>query len=197
MKEHERESRIDALLSGGRLAGPARERIFRNVMAGTQTRRASWQPWLFRAGGLAVAAAALFLLVPQSGFRPRGRSGAILEVGCRDGATTACPLGSTLLFRVSGADHAGGSYLSAWAEPVAPVGGERVWYFPGSDGISARVAAVAATQTLAEGVRAGPMAARYVVHLRLTATPLARAELLALPPTSALAAADVPLNVTP
>jgi hypothetical protein len=171
---------IDMMLAGGRLGGPAKERIMEVVAGHATSRRA---PFFARtrnllAVGLAVAAgaAALLLLVPrQDHFGPKGVAGAEvprLEISCAGGTLAACPVGSRLLFVAEGADR---GYLAAWADPVG--GGERIWYFS-RDSQSPALAPVAGTQVAPKAILLGPehVPGDYTVHVLVTAEPLSRAE---------------------
>jgi hypothetical protein len=189
----EREEKLQALLSGARLSGPARDRVLSNVLGGTAKKPRRWM-WAGAAtAGLAMAAVVLLLVFPPDGFRSRGSSTPIVEVGCVDGTLASCPRGSALLFRVSGAKN--GGFLSAWTEPSA--GGERIWYFPTSATANPAVAPTRETQTLPVGVRIGPeqQPGAWTVHLVLSKQPLSHEQVLALPAAERLGEAHIKLVV--
>jgi hypothetical protein len=176
---------LDRLMARGGLGGAAREQILEAVLGKTAARepRASrWRLWL---GGLALAASAataIALVVPAhrqgDEFRAKGGANVVPELGldCQGGALTACPLGSTLIFRVSAVARAG--YVQAYAEPRD--GGERVWYFS-AETQAPLVPARPGTQAVRQGVRLGPehRPGVYRVHIAFSTTPLDRAALLA------------------
>jgi len=189
----EREEKLQALLAGSKLSGPARDKVLANVLGGT-AKKPRRLVWIGAAtAGLAMAAAVLLLVFPPDGFRSRGGSKPIVEVGCVDGTLASCPRGSALLFRVSGSKD--GGFLSAWAEPEA--GGERIWYFPTSTTANPAVAPKSETQTLPVGVRIGPeqQPGAWVVHLLLSKRPLNRDQVLALPVAERVAEARVKMVV--
>jgi hypothetical protein len=189
----ESDDELDALLARGKLSGPERDRMFERLAAGAAPPRRRWWRLAVPLGGLATAAVVLLVLfVGRDGFRERGERGALLEVGCRDGARDRCPAGELLLFRVGGVDRP--AWLAAYAEPVA--GGERVWYFPTADGAAPAIEARAAPQVLAQGVRLGATQppGRYNVKLVLLPSPPTRATALTAKPLSATVQA---LEVTP
>jgi hypothetical protein len=185
---------LDHLLLRGRLSGAARERALEGALRAAVPRRARWSRW---AGLLAPAAALVALLVlwPRTGFTPKGgvAQPVLLDVACADGAH-ACRAGDTLVFQVASAQ---GGLLAAWAEPLG--GGERVWYFPASDGHLVSVAAQPTIQILKQGIRLGPAQppGAYLVHLVLTRRALDRAELLAARPDDVLGASSVRIDVAP
>jgi hypothetical protein len=189
--------RLDELLSEGRLSGPTRDRILEAALTEIQAEkpRPAWRRILAWALPLstAMAAVALFVALRPSEFRARGGAGPVLELGCRDGALTACPAGSTLLFRAGGAVE--GGFLAAWAEPAG--GGERVWYFPAEGGESPSLVPRADLQTLPRGIRIGAEQppGRYRVHLVLSRRPLDRAAAAAPPADARLAEAELTLEV--
>jgi hypothetical protein len=188
------DERLDALLARGRLGGPARDRILAGALAKTAAPH-RWRrllTWAVPMTAAAAAAVVLLSLRPPE-FRARGGAGPVLEIACRDGSLSACPSGSTLLFRSSGV--AEGGFLSAWAVPEGSAA--RVWYFPADNGASPALAARPETQTLARGIRLGPEQppGRYRVHLVLSRRPLTRAEAAAPPPDALVAEAEATLEV--
>jgi len=169
--QSDRNDKLDALLAEGRMSGPRRDAVLAGALSKSQPPRRRWA-WLgFGSFSLVAAAAAVFLLMPSSGFRARGQGGAVLEVGCVGlNGDPGCIPGSTLLFRVSGATE--GGFVTAWAEPTGP--GERVWYFPTTTTPSPEVQKQAELQTLRQGVVIGAEQPRgtYLVHVLLTSKPL-------------------------
>jgi len=178
---------LDALLGGGRLSGPARDRIFDKVAdevareARPRTRRRVWTFSLAAAGAVAVAVLAPRILTrDDGGLRPKGQPGAVslqLDVACVGGTLAACPQGATLMFGASGPQ--GGGVLSAYAEPLDP-GLERIWYFS-AEGESPRLTVGDAAGVAQRAVRIGPEHApgHYRVHVFLTQAPVAQAVLRA------------------
>jgi hypothetical protein len=192
---------LDRLMARGGLGGAAREQILEGLLgaeappAPRPSRRRLWM------GGLALAAAGAAALVfvvrpSKDEFRAKGAGAGLAELGldCEQGSLSACPLGSTLMFRVSSVGSA--AYLQAYAEPRD--GGERVWYFS-AENQAPRLAARANTQVVRQGVRLGPehRPGRYRVHVVLSTTPLGRTALLAGSPSTQLSATVVELNVVP
>ena len=100
----------------------------------------------------------------------------VLELSCTPGTLAACPRSASLVFSASGGGAA--SYLSAYAEPLAP-DAEPVFYLSEEDG-SPKLAQPAkgdrSEYTLALPV-AHPLG-RYRVHAFLASYPLERAEML-------------------
>lgn len=195
---------LDALLSGGRLSGPARDRIFDSVAAEvgrearSRVRRRVWATVLAGAG----AAAALLVLAPRlktidsQPFRAKGgeSSGAAqLEVVCSGGTLASCPQGATLMFGASGA--AGTGVLSAYAEPLEG-NLERIWYFS-ADGESPRLTIGGSTDVAQRAVRIGSEHApgRYRLHVFLTREPVSQATLLAGNPPDAIVGRELELRV--
>lgn len=173
---------LDMMLAGGRLGGPAKERIG-DVLGDRVTPQRA--PFFTRARNLLMAgmvlaagAAALVVLLPRTGVdgfgaKGTGAEGPALEISCVGGSLAACPVGARLLFAVEGADS---GFLAAWADPVA--GGERVWYFS-RDSQSPALAPIAGTQISPKAILLGPEHApgEYRVHVLVTGEPLSRAEL--------------------
>jgi hypothetical protein len=192
---------LDHLLARGKLSGAIRDRIVEGVL-----RKQASPPW-WRRWALVwwlppvTAAVVLFAVVPRNGgFSARGSGSAgatspLLEVSCRDGEPARCPQGSALVFRISGAEH--GGYLAVYAEPIGAAG-ERVWYFPESDGSSPEVEAQVEPQILSRAVRLGGAQppGTYEVHLVLGSQPLDREEALFGHGLHVIAANRVQLEVT-
>jgi hypothetical protein len=197
---------LDALLGGGRLSGPARDRIFDKVAAEvapqprSRTRPGVWAFALAAAG----AAAAVLIVAPrlttrmQGGLRAKGDDGPgpaalQLDVACIGGTLSACPQGATLMFGASGAPSAG--LLSAYAEPLEP-GLERIWYFS-ADGESPRLSTSGGTEVVQRAVRVGPEHApgHYRLHVFLTRAPASRAALLAGSAVNAIGSREIDLGV--
>jgi hypothetical protein len=187
---------LDMMLAGGRLGGPAKDRIFDAVAGQVIPRKPLLGLRGLLAAGLAMsgAAAALLLVINtrDRGFTAKGGAGPggpTLEISCAGGTLAACPLGARLMFALTGA---AGGYLAAWADPAG--GGERIWYFS-RDGQSPALTATPGTQVAAKGILLGPehRPGDYLVHLLVTSQPLSRAQLAAGAP--AIARRDFPLRV--
>jgi hypothetical protein len=208
--ERDDDESVRFLLSGGRLSGAERERILARTLRASAAGAPGPGPaargrrWLALAAAALVpaAAAALFLLVPRAGrdagegagARAKGpAAGAMLQARCPERAPGRCRPGDRLVFEIDGAPQ--GGLLAAYAEGPA---GERVWYFPASDGHLAAVPAAAGHAVVGEAARLGGEHApgRYTVHLYLLDHPADRAALLegrAQPS----ATAAIPLDVAP
>jgi hypothetical protein len=193
---------LDRLMARGGLGGAAREQILDQVLDRVAPPRQPhrWRLWL---GGLALVASAAtsIVLVVRPGsdsdeFRAKGTGagGAELGLDCQHGAASACPLGSTLIFRVAGAGA--GGYLQAYAEPRD--GGERVWYFSSESG-APLLPARDGTQVARSGVKLGPehRPGPYRVHVVFSSAPLGRAALLTGKASGVVSAATLDLNVVP
>jgi hypothetical protein len=194
---------LDALLGGGRLAGPARDRIFDEVAdqiarePRPRPRRNLWKIAVVAAG----AAAGLILVIrpptrTTDRMRAKGdRTPATvqLDVACIGGTLDACPWGATLMLGASGARGVG--VLSAYAEPLVR-GRERVWYFS-AEGESPRLDVQGGTGVAQRAVRVGPehLPGRYRVHVFLTRAPVARALLLSGGPHDSIASREINLRV--
>jgi hypothetical protein len=195
---------LDALLAGGRLSGPARDRIFDKVAAEVaqesrpRARRRVWTVAMVAAGAAAVLIVAPRLMTTRTpdGFRAKGGApGLQLDVACTGGTLGACPQGATLTFGAAGAPGSG--VLSAYAEPLEP-GHERIWYFS-AEGESPLLTVGDGTAVARRAIRVGNEHApgRYRVHVFLTPTPVSRTVLLAGGPPDALARLTVDLQVAP
>lgn len=196
---------LDALLAGGRLSGPARDRIFDKVAAEVarearpRARRRVWTFAMVAAGAAAILIVAPRLMTtqPADGFRAKGGPGAAamqLDVACIGGTLAACPQGATLTFAAAGA--AGIGVLSAYAEPLDP-GRERIWYFS-AEGESPMLTVGDGTAVARQAIRVGSEhAGRYRVHVFLTSAPVSQAVLLAGGPPDTIARLTVDLQVAP
>ena len=195
---------LDALLSGGRLSGPARDRIFDGVAAEvaretrSRVRRRVWATALAGAGAVAamVVLAPRLTMIGSQPFRAKGgpvQGATQLDLVCSGGTLDACPQGATLMFGASGAAATG--VLSAYAEPLDP-GVERIWYFS-ADGESPRLTVGGSTDVAQRAVRIGSEHApgRYRLHVFLTREPLSQAILLAGNPPAAIAGRELELRV--
>jgi hypothetical protein len=166
---------LQFLLSAGKLPGPEKDRILEQVL-GKHGARPFWRrgwPQLGMALSLAGATAALVVVArpheeATDGLVSRGGKGGApveLDVSCRGADLSACPVGATLMFAVTG--ETSGGRLLAWAEPAE--GGERIWYFRGA--AAPTIAAGAGTRPVARGINLGSEHAvgRYLVTLMLVA----------------------------
>jgi hypothetical protein len=196
---------LDALLGGGRLRGPPRDRIFEHV-AVEVAREVKPRPrrliWAFAT--IAASAAAVVLLAARletrtaDDLRAKGDQRPVavqLDVACVGGTLGACPPGATLMFGASGASSSG--VLSAYAEPIDR-GLERIWYFS-AEGESPQLTVGGAADVARRAVRIGPEHApgRYRLHVFLTRAPAPRAVLLAGGPRDAIASRELDLRVSP
>ena len=206
MTEPPSDDDLDVLLAGGRLSGPARDRIFDKVAAEVAREarpRAQRRVWTFAM--VAAGAAAVLIVAPRllttrapDGFRAKGGPGAPglqLDVACIGGTLAACPSGATLTFGAAGA--AGSGFLSAYAEPLES-SHERIWYFS-AEGESPLLTVGDGTEVARRAIRVGPehAAGRYRVHVFLTPAPVSQAVLLAGGPPDAIARLTVDLQVPP
>jgi hypothetical protein len=197
---------LDALLSGGRLSGPARDQIFDTVaaeVAGETRSRARRRVWR-AAMAVAGAAAAILVVAPRlmtpdsEGLRAKGAQvgvAAQLDVACIGGTLASCPQGATLVFGASGVAATG--VLSAYAEPMGR-DVERIWYFS-AEGESPRLTVGGATDVARRAVRIGSEHApgRYRLHVFLTRGPATQAMLLAGNPPDAIVGRELVLQVVP
>jgi hypothetical protein len=197
---------LDALLAGGRLSGPVKDRIFENVANAVAREPRRRIPRLVL-GFAAVAAgvAAVVVIVPLAPWvRPRAAqhlrakgdlapASVQLDVVCAGGTLAACPHGATLTFGASGGPAAG--VLSAYAEPLDSRL-ERIWYFS-AEGESPLLTVGGGTEVARRAVRVGPehAAGRYRIHLFLTPAPVAQSVLLAGGLRDALASREVEMQV--
>jgi len=149
-------------------------------------KHASTGRWRFRhALALAVplvAAAAVWVLIPKpekdQHFSAKGGSSSSVEATCSGGPLSACPSGSTLVFRFDGVDTP--AYVQAYATPSLPNAGERVWYFPTSTVAAPQLSASSGSEVLQKGVLIGPehTASAYQITLVLSSGPMTREEVL-------------------
>jgi hypothetical protein len=102
----------------------------------------------------------------------------VVEATCSGGPVSACPIGSTLVFRFDGLPSA--AYVQAYAAPSSPAEGERVWYFPTSTVPAPQLAAQSSSELLRKAVVIGPehSASAYQITVVLSAQPLTRDDLL-------------------
>ena len=195
---------LDAVLGGGRLSGPARDRVFDTVaatVAREPRRRVPRYVWSLAmvAAGAAAAVVVAPRLWPREGecLCAKGDQEPVtvqLDVVCSGGTLAACPQDATLTFGVSGGPADG--VLSAYAEPV-DAGLERVWYFS-AEGESPRLTVGGGTEVARRAVRLGPehLPGHYRVHLFLTRTPASAAVLLAGSARDQIASRQVDLTVS-
>jgi hypothetical protein len=186
---------LDMMLAGGRLGGPAKDRIFEAVAGQVAPRKRPFNLRALLAAGLVVSgAAAALVLLPrprEDGFHTKGAGGdaPTLELSCAGGTMAACPVGARLLFAVEGADR---GFLAAWADPAG--GGERIWYFS-RDGQAPVLTRAAGTQVAPKAILLGSehRPGDYVVHVLVTSEALSRTQLG--DDTPAIARRDFPLRV--
>jgi ferric-dicitrate binding protein FerR (iron transport regulator) len=194
---------LDALLGGGRLTGPAQDRIFDAAAAAVareprpRARRRLWTIALTMAGAAAALVVVPRIVMRGAELRSKGDetpAGPQLGVACIGGTLAACPRGATLMFGASGAPGTG--YLAAYAEPVTP-GLERIWYFS-AEGESPRLTVGDGTVVAQRAVRVGPEHApgRYRIHLVLGRAPASQAAVLSGGPPDAIASREIDLRVT-
>jgi hypothetical protein len=173
---------LDGLLARGRLSGPQRDRILERVLAKTKPSRRFRLKHVFLAAPVAAAAAASILLVSQfwnrADFSPKGGAASVIEVTCSEGPLSACPIGSTLVFRFD--EVSTPAYVQAYATPSSSGEGERVWYFPTSSVPAPQLTAKTSSELLRKAVVVGPehSASAYQITVALSAEPLARDDLL-------------------
>jgi hypothetical protein len=204
MRQERTDAALDSLLDRGGLGAARRDAILSHVLAHAQAER-SRRPrrrWAVAAFGSAAAAAAVLLLAPWRSpqvpsVREKGTAGRpastepSAELDCLGATLGACPKGSLIV--VHAANVRG--FLSAWAEPED--GGERIWYFS-AESSSPLVDALSTSVAASRAVKLGPEHApgSYVVHVRVTAQPMARDQLVRLSKNAALAATEALLTVT-
>jgi hypothetical protein len=198
--------KLDSLLGRGGIGASRRDAILDKVLARVKSEappRFRWRWPLAGLASLAAATAALLLLLPRfspsssSLFRAKGAATKLAAapsttIECLGGTLGACPIGSLLVVRVSGAR----GYVSAWAIPAG--GGERIWYFS-ADTFSPLLDATSVTSAVAtRAVKIGPehVPGAYIVQLRLTEQPMMRADLLHAPASSALVAEEIVLTIS-
>jgi hypothetical protein len=173
---------LDRLLARGRLSGPQRDRVLEKVLAKTSRPRGLRLKHVALAAPLAAVAAVLILVgVRQrehADFSVKGGGGSVVEASCSNGPLSACPVGSTLVFRFDGLSAP--AYVQAYATPSSPSEGERVWYFPTSSVPAPQLAAEASSELLQKAVVIGAehSARDYRITIVLSAQPLTRDELL-------------------
>lgn len=194
---------LDRLLARGRLGGAARERVLSRVLdkvAPAWRSPATWALGLSLAGAAAAVLTVLNVRPTPGAFTAKGgatATGPHLEVLCIDGSVARCPAGSTLVFRVEGAEK--GAFLAAYAVREGDPEGARIWYFPSGDGFEPELPVGASPQIIPRGVRIGPEQApgRYAVHLALAKAFLSREAALDAATPSVLARSTTTLEVTP
>jgi hypothetical protein len=197
---------LDALLGGGRLSGPARDRVFENVVSavGREPRRRRLPRLALSLAAVAAGMAAVVVLAPhirsrgEQSLRAKGGEGAVvrLDVECAGGTLESCPHGATLTFGASGGAVSG--VLSAYAEPIDHEPGlERIWYFS-AEGESPYLDLGGGTNVARRAVRIGSehVPGRYRIHLFLTPAPVPKAVLLAGRVPGALGRRDLDLRIT-
>jgi hypothetical protein len=176
---------LDRLLARGRLSGPQRDRVLEKVLAKTARPRSLRLKYVALVAPLVAAAAALILLPKaprtageESKFSGKGSAGSSVEATCSSGSLSACPVGSTLVFRFDGVSSA--AYVHAYATPSPPSAGERVWYFPTSTVPAPRLVATVPAEVLRKAVVVGPehSASAYQITIVLNAQPLTRDQVL-------------------
>ena len=99
---------LDALLGGGRLTGPARDRVFENVASavGREPTRRRLPRLALGLAAVAAGMAAAVVLAPhirsrgEQSLRAKGGEGTVvqLDVECGGGTLESCPQGATLTF---------------------------------------------------------------------------------------------------
>jgi hypothetical protein len=210
--DEQNDDELDLLLAGGRLRGPAAERLRARVLD-----QSAAAPPRRRGARLAIsavlvlgAAAVLPLMVaqrepgPPSGTRAKGAGDSaatatplIAEVACTGAASAArlgtCPTGSRVSIAISGAPT--GGYVGAYAEPVA--GGPRIWYFSSEDGPAALSESEGETRLASRSIVLGSEQppGRYRVHVVLSSRPLGREEILDRGAAGAISRTVLPLDV--
>src|SRR4051812_50127277 len=121
---------LDALLGGGRLSGPARDRVFENVASAVarEPRRRRLPRLALGLAAVAAGMAAAVVLAPhirsrgEQSLRAKGGGGGGVElgVGGPGGTLEACPQGATLTFGASGGPGGGALARYAGAARTAP-----------------------------------------------------------------------------
>jgi len=209
MKTKRRIEDLDSLLGRGGIGATRREAILRTVLAHVKAEAPVRTRWSWSVAGLgtvAVAAAALFLLVPRlsrpalPSFRAKGSVADLplattpsVELDCLGASLAACPRESLLVVRVTGVR----GYVSAWAEPAG--GGERIWYFSAETQSPLVDGLLNPPATTTRAVKIGPehVTGIYSVEIRVTERPMRREDLMRLPASEALAQGRALLTVTP
>ena len=190
---------LDRLLARGRLSGPQRDRILERVLAKSA---APGRRRIQRAVVIAlplVAAAAVWVLIPKPDeglhFSAKGGADAGVEATCLGGALSACPAGSTLVFRFDGIQVP--AYVHAYATPSPPTAGERVWYFPTSTVAAPQLSLTSGSEVLQKGVLIGPehTASAYQITVVLSSIPLTKEEVLTEGKTQVIHRETVQLGV--
>jgi hypothetical protein len=182
----------DALLAGGRLGGPARERILNRVLAAVEPpaarmRRIAGRLLLGLAPGAAVVAVLVFALphrrsgAPTCGGALRAKGTSAMAVPAIDpicdGEIGACRVGQHLYFRVDRVARR--SWLAAYAEPAdgwSPPG--QVWMFPTDDQIAPELPVASTPSILRRAIDlgAGMAPGRYRLTMIVFDHPPTRAE---------------------
>jgi hypothetical protein len=180
---------LDQLLARGRLSGPQRDRVLDKVLVKTALPRRLRFKHVVLAAPLVGAAAALILLPKAFStagegpeFSGKGSGGSRIEATCSGGPLSACPAGSTLVFRFDGVSRA--AYVHAYATPLPPSAGERVWYFPTKGMAPPQLSGTAPSEVLRKVVIVGPehAASAYEITVVQSAEPLTREQVLMLRP---------------
>ena len=155
-----KDRRVDELLAGGTLGGPAYDEILERVIARSQVApRPFWKRligWFVLPGAVLVPVAAWLLFVHprEAPPTPKGSAGAAaVQIGCGPAGGQICHPGDTLMFSVNAALASG--HLAAYAERVGDPARERIWYFPTATGRSPMVPPGSGTVVLPEGIRIG------------------------------------------
>ena len=179
------EDSLHALLAGGRLSGPQRDRILERVLD-THARPRAGRRVLFATLAAALPVAALLALAVRQApappetpsgewLVPKGEPGAALvEAHCPGRPTGECRRGDRLIFQVDGA--ARGGHFAAYADCA---GRERIWYFPSETGTLPSVPVGAVHFVVPEAARVGDEHGdgRCTLHLFLLEEPADRSSI--------------------
>jgi hypothetical protein len=214
-----RRTDVDELLAPEHLSGNEREEVLASVLRGVggpSRRPLLRRPFFWALSGAAAVAVGAVLLVARPPARDRDDHGGdgmvvkgkaatagrpMIEISCSRGTLTACPRGSTLVFRIDRLRGSGA--LTAWADPVAGAGAgapgrERIWYFSADDQPVA-IDGAGGSLIARKAIEVGPEHAvgAYQVHVLLTDRPIARREALSAAGASVRAEAVIRLEVIP
>ncbi|HEX6275180.1 MAG TPA: hypothetical protein VFZ53_19205 [Polyangiaceae bacterium] len=176
---------LHALLAGGRLSGPQRDRILERVLD-THARPRAGRRVLFTTLAAALPVAALIALAVRPAPAPRetasadwlvpkGEPGAALvEAHCPGRPTGECRRGDRLIFQIDGA--ARGGHFAAYADCA---GRERIWYFPTETGELPSVPIGAVHFVVPQAARVGDEHGdgRCTLHLFLLEKPAERSSI--------------------
>jgi hypothetical protein len=209
------EDSLHALLAGGRLSGPQRDRILENVLDQHARPRATRRILFGVAAALPVAALIALAVRPSPEQRevapgnwlvpkapetasgdwlvPKGEPGAALvEAQCPGRPTGECRRGDRLIFQVDGA--ARGGHFAAYADCA---GRERIWYFPSETGTLPTVPIGAVHFVVPQAARVGDDHGdgRCTLHLFLLEKPADRSS-IASGKVRALSQVEFPLVVS-